>query len=85
MDQKFVDRCRAIFSEFDKDGSGQIEDWELQEALESMGLTPSQEKLDEVSTSWFSSAPTSSNAYFLFGTNTCLHQHHLALLCFILP
>ena len=43
-----VDACREAFTQFDKDGSGEIDAWELREILGAMGSTPTDEQLFEM-------------------------------------
>lgn len=45
LNQEEIDACRESFTQFDKDGSGTIDQYELANVLEAMGQNPTQEEL----------------------------------------
>ena len=45
LQQEEIDACRDAFNAFDKDGSGNIDVWELRQVLEAMGQKPTEEEL----------------------------------------
>jgi len=49
LSQEEMDQCRQTFLQFDQDKSGRIDEWELQQALEAMGLNPSEEEIHQAS------------------------------------
>mmetsp|Transcript_18569 Transcript_18569/g.46793 ORF Transcript_18569/g.46793 Transcript_18569/m.46793 type:complete len:95 (-) Transcript_18569:209-493(-) len=45
LSQEEIDACQEAFNKFDKDGSGNIDAWELKQTLQAMGQNPTEEEV----------------------------------------